>query len=49
MQLYLTKTYDITNIGPIEGWEFVVGEVDEDGNEEPFFDTWEETFDEVIK
>ena len=50
-KLYLWKERPIPNYAPpemVSGWGFAVSEFDQDGNEQPFWDTWEATYEEII-
>ncbi|WP_133162155.1 hypothetical protein [Hyphococcus luteus] len=50
--LYLTKELPIPNDAPpemVSGWVFVVDEEDKNGEIQPLWDTWEETYREIIR
>ena len=50
-KLYLWKELPIPNDAPpemVSGWGFSVSEYDEDGREQPYWDTWEATYEEII-
>ena len=51
-RLYIKQERPVTPTdlpGTVSGWLFVISDVDAAGEESPHWDTWEETFEEILR